>query len=43
MIICICENVSDRAIKREIEAGARTVHQVRKRCGASANFPDPSV
>jgi len=37
MIICICENVSDRALEREIDAGARTVREIRKACGAGGN------
>ena len=37
MILCLCENISDRVIRREIDDGARTVREVRERCGAGGN------
>jgi bacterioferritin-associated ferredoxin len=34
MIVCHCQVVTDAAIKAEIEAGACTVGEVVRRCGA---------
>jgi bacterioferritin-associated ferredoxin len=34
VIVCHCQVVSDRAIRREVEAGARTVDEIGARCGA---------
>jgi bacterioferritin-associated ferredoxin len=34
MIVCHCQVVSDRTIRGAIEAGARTVGDVGRRCGA---------
>lgn len=33
MIVCICQNVSDRKIREAVEAGATTMPQVRDRLG----------
>jgi bacterioferritin-associated ferredoxin len=35
MIVCHCQVVSDREIRAEIEAGAGTVGDVARRCGAA--------
>jgi bacterioferritin-associated ferredoxin len=35
MIVCHCQVVSDKAIRAEIEAGACTVGDVARRCGAA--------
>lgn len=34
MIVCVCRAVSDRVIRRAVEAGASTVRQVGAACGA---------
>ena len=34
MIVCLCANVSDREIAAVIAAGATTVKEVGRRCGA---------
>jgi bacterioferritin-associated ferredoxin len=34
VIVCHCEVVSDRVIRREVECGARTVDEVGACCGA---------
>jgi bacterioferritin-associated ferredoxin len=34
VIVCVCRNVSDRAIGRAIEAGARTAAEVSRATGA---------
>lgn len=36
MIICICEGVSDRTIRTEIDRGASSVAALRRRCGAGS-------
>ena len=37
MIVCICENVNTRQLHEEIADGARTVRDLRDRCGAGGN------
>lgn len=37
MIICHCEQVSDRTIKHAIAAGAQTIDQITATCGAASN------
>jgi bacterioferritin-associated ferredoxin len=37
VIVCHCEVVSDRRIRREVEAGALSVDEVADRCGAGAH------
>ena len=34
MIVCQCNAVSDRTIQRSIDAGASTVGEVTRQCGA---------
>lgn len=34
MILCLCEAVSDDQVRQAIEAGSRTVVDVRRACGA---------
>ncbi len=34
MIVCHCEAVSDRAIRKAVRKGATTVDEVTQRCGA---------
>jgi bacterioferritin-associated ferredoxin len=34
MYICFCRTVTDRVVIAEIHAGARTMHEIAKRCGA---------
>jgi assimilatory nitrate reductase catalytic subunit len=34
VIVCHCQVVSDRVIRREVESGARTVDEIGARCGA---------
>ncbi|RMH39697.1 MAG: (2Fe-2S)-binding protein [Deltaproteobacteria bacterium] len=34
MIVCLCKVVTDRAIERAVEAGARSVDDVARACGA---------
>jgi bacterioferritin-associated ferredoxin len=36
MIVCHCNGVSDRAIRRSVRAGAVTVELVANACGAGA-------
>ncbi len=36
MIVCHCQVVSDKAIRAEIDAGACTLGEIAKRCGAGA-------
>ncbi len=33
MIVCICQNVSDRTIRQMVEAGATTMPQLRDKLG----------
>ena len=37
MIICSCEAVNHRVIEREIDAGAGTVRELGRRCGAGTD------
>jgi bacterioferritin-associated ferredoxin len=37
MIICSCEVISHRVIEREIDAGAGTVRELGRRCGAGTD------
>ena len=34
MIVCLCEGINDQTLRSTIRAGANTVRQVRKACGA---------
>lgn len=36
MFVCLCLAISDRVIVQEIEAGARTVRDLREGCGAGS-------
>ena len=36
MIVCLCANVSERELVATINAGATTVKEVGRRCGAGA-------
>jgi len=36
MIVCLCANVSERELVATITAGAATVKEVGRRCGAGA-------
>ncbi len=35
MIVCMCEGLSDREIRAEMDRGATSVREIKKRCGAS--------
>ncbi len=35
MIVCMCEGLSEREIEAEIDQGATSVRDLRRRCGAS--------
>ena len=37
MIVCLCEGVSDRRVAETIEAGASTVRDVGRQCGAGTH------
>lgn len=37
MYVCLCKGVSDRTVLATIRAGARTVNDVSKRCGAGTD------
>lgn len=37
MIVCVCRAVSDRVIRRAVDAGACTVRQVGAACGAGTD------
>ena len=37
MIVCVCRAVSDRVVRRAIDAGACTVRQVGAACGAGTD------
>ncbi|MDE0884724.1 MAG: (2Fe-2S)-binding protein [Myxococcota bacterium] len=37
MMVCQCNGVSDRTVRRVIRAGASTVGQVARSCGAGAS------
>lgn len=34
MYVCLCKGVNDRAVRRVVQAGARSVAEVGRRCGA---------
>lgn len=34
MIVCLCEGVNEREVRRTIRGGARTVREVSRQCGA---------
>ena len=34
MIVCVCRAVSDRQVRSAVSAGARTLTEVGRRCGA---------
>lgn len=36
MIVCLCSNVSERELVATINAGATTVKEIGRRCGAGA-------
>ena len=37
MIVCLCEGVNEREVRRTIRCGARTVRDVGRACGAGTN------
>jgi bacterioferritin-associated ferredoxin len=37
MIVCICRGVTDRHLEALVSAGAQTVEQVEKACGAGGD------
>jgi bacterioferritin-associated ferredoxin len=37
MIICLCEGLSETAIRRAVDQGSRTVQQLAASCGAGRN------
>jgi bacterioferritin-associated ferredoxin len=37
MFVCVCKAVTDREVKRVIEAGACTVAEVTRQCGAGGD------
>jgi len=37
MIICLCEGVSDKEIRHACQSGARTMDEIRARCGVAAH------
>lgn len=37
MYVCLCKGVSDRTVLATIRAGARTLNEVSKRCGAGTD------
>ena len=34
MIVCVCKVVSDSTVRKAVEAGARTISEVGRACGA---------
>jgi bacterioferritin-associated ferredoxin len=36
MVVCQCQGVSDRRVRREIEHGAATIEAIAASCGAGA-------
>jgi bacterioferritin-associated ferredoxin len=36
MIVCICQNVSDRKIRQAVDAGATTMRELRDQLGVGA-------
>jgi bacterioferritin-associated ferredoxin len=37
MIVCICQGVDEREIRRTVAAGARTMGELMRRCGAGTD------
>ncbi len=37
MLVCHCESVNDRRIRKAIKAGATTVDEIGERCGAGTS------
>jgi bacterioferritin-associated ferredoxin len=37
MVVCICRNVSDRAISRMVAEGSESLDEVTARCGAGGD------
>jgi len=37
VIVCICQGVDEREIRRTVAAGARTVSDLMRRCGAGTD------
>ena len=37
MIVCCCYGVSDRTIRKLVEEGAETLHEVQEACGAGGD------
>jgi bacterioferritin-associated ferredoxin len=37
MMVCQCQGVSDRRVRREIEHGAATIDEIAASCGAGAH------
>ena len=37
MIVCLCHSVSDRTIRREIDAGCNTLRKLREKTGAGTD------
>ncbi|HWL42735.1 MAG TPA: (2Fe-2S)-binding protein [Ilumatobacter sp.] len=36
-LVCLCEGVSERKVRRAIEQGAASVDEIGERCGAGTN------
>ncbi len=36
MIVCICQNVSDKAIREALEGGAASMHEIRTQLGVGS-------
>lgn len=36
MIVCICQNVSDKAIRQALEEGAGSMHEIRAQLGVGS-------
>jgi bacterioferritin-associated ferredoxin len=36
MMVCLCQGVTERRVRREIEHGATTIDELAARCGAGA-------
>lgn len=36
-LICLCEGVSERKVRRAVEQGARSVDEIGEQCGAGRN------
>lgn len=37
MIVCLCEGLNERRLRAEIRGGARTLHDLKRSCGAGAS------